>query len=40
LLTKSFLENVRLEITHCFPFPGTSDESMDDEDFQLTMMRR
>jgi len=30
----------RLEITHCFPFPGSSDESMDDEDFQLTMMRR
>jgi hypothetical protein len=30
----------RLEITHCFPFPGSSDETMDDEDFQLTMMRR
>lgn len=32
--------DTRLEITHCFPFPGSSDESMDDEDFQLTMMRR
>ncbi|XP_023346196.1 eukaryotic translation initiation factor 3 subunit H [Eurytemora carolleeae] len=30
----------RLEITHCFPFPSPSDESLDDEDFQLTMMRR
>jgi translation initiation factor 3 subunit H len=30
----------RLEITHCFPFPALSDESLDDEDFQLTMMRR
>lgn len=30
----------RLEITHCFPFPSLSDETMDDEDFQLTMMRR
>lgn len=32
--------DTRLEITHCFPFPGGSDESMDDEDFQLSMMRR
>jgi len=32
--------DTRLEITHCFPFPSMSDESMDDEDFQLTMMRR
>jgi len=30
----------RLEITHCFPFPSLNDESLDDEDFQLTMMRR
>jgi len=30
----------RLEITHCFPFPTFNDESIDDEDFQLTMMRR
>jgi len=30
----------RLEITHCFPFPSGTDETIDDEDFQLTMMRR
>ncbi len=30
----------RLEITHSFPFPSDSEESVDDEDFQLTMMRR
>lgn len=30
----------RLEITHCFPFPANVDESVDDEDFQLAMMRR
>jgi len=30
----------RLEITHCFPFPTFDNESVDDEDFQLTMMRR
>lgn len=32
----------RLEITHCFPFPSAtnSDEAVDDEDFQLAMMRR
>jgi len=30
----------RLEITHCFPFPSLNDETLDDEDFQLTMMRR
>ena len=29
-----------MEITHCFPFPSGTDETMDDEDFQLTMMRR
>ena len=28
------------EITHCFPFPSGTDETVDDEDFQLTMMRR
>jgi len=32
--------DTRLEITHCFPFPSMSDETLDDEDFQLTMMRR
>merc|ERR1719436_2200308 len=30
----------RLEITHCFPFPCGSEEAIDEEDFQLTMMRR
>jgi len=30
----------RLEITHCFPFPCGSDEAVDEEEFQLTMMRR
>jgi translation initiation factor 3 subunit H len=30
----------RLEITHCFPFPSGTDETVDDEDFQLSMMRR
>lgn len=30
----------RLEITNCFPFPKTSDESMDEEEYQLAMMRR
>lgn len=28
-----------LEITNCFPF-STTDESMDEEEYQLTMMRR
>ena len=28
-----------LEITNCFPF-STTDESVDDEEYQLTMMRR
>ena len=32
--------DTRLEITHCFPFPSTSDETFSDEDFQLDMMRR
>merc|ERR1712228_485311 len=32
--------DTRLEITHCFPFPSGTDETIDDEDFQLTMMRR
>merc|ERR1712227_606068 len=32
--------DIKLEITHCFPFPSGTDESVDDEDFQLTMMRR
>ena len=30
----------RLEITHSFPFPTGSDESVDDEEFQLDMMRK
>lgn len=30
----------RLEITNCFPFPKTSDETMDEEEYQLAMMRR
>jgi len=32
--------DTRLEITHCFPFPSVSDESINDEDFQQDMMRR
>ena len=32
--------DTRLEITHCFPFPSVSDESISDEDFQIDMMRR
>lgn len=30
----------RLEITNCFPFPKSSDDTMDEEEYQLTMMRR
>ncbi|KAF7266315.1 hypothetical protein GWI33_020343 [Rhynchophorus ferrugineus] len=30
----------RLEITNCFPFPKQSDETMDEEEYQLAMMRR
>ncbi|XP_054282629.1 eukaryotic translation initiation factor 3 subunit H [Macrosteles quadrilineatus] len=30
----------RLEITNCFPFPKTYDESVDEEEYQLDMMRR
>ncbi|XP_075153369.1 eukaryotic translation initiation factor 3 subunit h [Haematobia irritans] len=29
-----------LEITNCFPFPKSDDETMDEELYQLTMMRR
>ncbi|XP_030753815.1 eukaryotic translation initiation factor 3 subunit H [Sitophilus oryzae] len=29
-----------LEITNCFPFPKQSDETMDEEEYQLAMMRR
>ncbi|CAM6031501.1 unnamed protein product [Sphagnum compactum] len=29
----------RLEITNCFPFPK-NDETMDDEEYQISMMRR
>lgn len=29
-----------LEITNCFPFPKSDDETMDEEMYQLTMMRR
>jgi translation initiation factor 3 subunit H len=32
--------DTRLEITHSFPFPAGNDESVDDEDFQLAVMRR
>lgn len=30
----------RLEITNCFPFPKQADETMDEEEYQLAMMRR
>lgn len=30
----------RLEITNCFPFPKSSDDTMDEEEYQLAMMRR
>ena len=30
----------RLEITNCFPFPKQPDESMDEDEYQLSMMRR
>ncbi|XP_067006831.1 eukaryotic translation initiation factor 3 subunit H [Anabrus simplex] len=30
----------RLEITNCFPFPKHNDDSMDEEEYQLTMMRQ
>lgn len=30
----------RLEITNCFPFPKNYDESVDEEEYQLDMMRR
>lgn len=30
----------RLEITNCFPFPKQGDETMDEEEYQLAMMRR
>jgi translation initiation factor 3 subunit H len=33
-------EGNRLEITNCFPFQKSTDESVDDEDYQLAMMRR
>lgn len=29
-----------LEITNCFPFPKSGDETMDEEMYQLTVMRR
>lgn len=29
-----------LEITNCFPFPKPSDESIDEDEYQLAMMRR
>lgn len=32
--------DTKLEITHSFPFPSANEESVDDEDFQLAMMRR
>ncbi|XP_049816018.1 eukaryotic translation initiation factor 3 subunit H [Schistocerca nitens] len=30
----------RLEITNCFPFPKHNDESIDEEEYQLAMMRQ
>ncbi|KAF5294172.1 hypothetical protein FQR65_LT10883 [Abscondita terminalis] len=30
----------RLEITNCFPFPKHTDDTMDEEEYQLAMMRR
>jgi len=30
----------RLEITNCFPFPKHNDDSIDEEEYQLAMMRR
>ena len=34
------VSDARLEITHAFPFPPGGDDSVDDEDFQLDMMRK
>jgi translation initiation factor 3 subunit H len=33
-------EGNRLEITNCFPFPKSTDETVDEEEYQLAMMRR
>jgi translation initiation factor 3 subunit H len=33
-------EGNRLEITNCFPFPKSTDESVDEEEYTLAMMRR
>jgi len=33
-------EGNRLEITNCFPFSKSTDESVDEEEYQLAMMRR
>ncbi|KAK9872295.1 hypothetical protein WA026_017097 [Henosepilachna vigintioctopunctata] len=30
----------RLEITNCFPFPKQTDDTMDEDEYQLAMMRR
>ena len=30
----------RLEITNCFPFPKQTDENGDEEEYQLSMMRK
>ncbi|GLG95760.1 hypothetical protein R5R35_008653 [Gryllus longicercus] len=32
--------DTRLEITNCFPFPKHNDDTMDEEEYQLTMMRQ
>ena len=32
--------DTRLEISHSFPFPTSQEEDADDEDFQLSVMRR
>ena len=33
-------EGNRLEITNCFPFPKSTDDTADEEEYQLAMMRR
>lgn len=33
-------EGNRLEITNCFPFPKSNDETVDEDEYQLAMMRR
>lgn len=33
-------QETKLEVTHCFPFMPPNEDSQDEEEFQLTMMRR